>query len=67
MNFLAQNLGTITVGGVVLFIVGALIYNLVKSKRQGKSSCGCACSGCPMSGKCHEAQAENAENANNCY
>ncbi len=33
--------------------IGGAIYVLVRDKKQGKSSCGCGCSTCPMSGACH--------------
>ena len=31
----------------------AVVVNEVRKKKEGKGSCG-SCSGCPMSGKCHE-------------
>ena len=54
MDWIVQNIGSLLVGGVLLMIVGVVIYRMRKDKKAGKSSCGCNCSGCPMGGKCHE-------------
>ena len=35
-------------------IVVLIIAHLIKNKREGKSSCGCNCSGCAMKDKCHK-------------
>ncbi len=56
IEFLKNNLGTIAVLIIVLAMVAALVYKLIKDKRAGKSSCSCGCSDCPMSGKCHESE-----------
>ncbi len=53
LAWLCENIGTILICAVLLVIVAAIIANLVKNKRQGKSSCGNGCKGCPMSGSCH--------------
>ena len=34
--------------------LAAIIVNLVKNRRSGKSSCGCGCADCPMSAGCHQ-------------
>ena len=34
-------------------VVAAVIIHLIREKKRGKSSCGCHCAGCPMSGACH--------------
>ncbi len=45
-------MGTIAVGLVLLGVVGLIIRNMIKAKRQGKSvQCGCDCAHC--SGHCH--------------
>ncbi|MGI6767240.1 MAG: FeoB-associated Cys-rich membrane protein [Lentihominibacter sp.] len=49
-----MNMSTIIVTGLVALAVIAAIVHQVHKKRQGKSSCGCGCSGCSMSGFCHE-------------
>lgn len=38
---------------ILMAAVAAIILNLVKNRKQGKSSCGCSCSCCPMAGSCH--------------
>ena len=48
-----MNLGTICVCAIVLLLVGGAVFSLLRNKRNGKSSCGCGCSGCSMSGVCH--------------
>lgn len=45
-------LSIIIFSALVLAFV-AVVVNEVRKKKAGKSSCG-NCSGCPMSGKCHE-------------
>ena len=53
IDWLIANIGTITVGLVVLVVVALVIVLMVKDKKQGKSSCGNSCASCPMAGKCH--------------
>lgn len=53
LALLSENIATILICAVLLVIVAAIIVNLIKNKRQGKSSCGNGCQGCPMSGSCH--------------
>ncbi len=52
--WISQNIATIIVCIVLIAVVAAIIVNLVKNKKQGKSSCGCNCKGCAMSGSCHK-------------
>ena len=45
-------MGTIIVGMLLLSVVGLIVWNMIKAKRQGKSiQCGCDCSNCH--GNCH--------------
>ncbi|MEG0894747.1 MAG: FeoB-associated Cys-rich membrane protein [Oscillospiraceae bacterium] len=53
INWIAQNISTIIISIVLLAIVSTILFVMVKNKKKGKSSCGCACTNCPMSGKCH--------------
>lgn len=46
-------MGSYIVGGIVLVIVIMVIIYLVKSKKNGKSSCGGNCMSCPMGDGCH--------------
>ncbi len=52
-TWLAENLVTIILGLLVLAVFAAIILNWLKNRKSGKSSCGCSCAGCAMSGQCH--------------
>jgi len=56
--WLAENVGTIAVGALLIVIFGAIVMKLIKNKKEGKSSCGCGCSDCAMRGQCHPAKKE---------
>lgn len=52
-----ENMATILISGVLLLIVVAIVFFMVRNKKKGKSSCGScgnACGGCSMSGSCHK-------------
>lgn len=51
--WISANIGTIIICAVLVLIVAAIIFKLVMDKRKGKSSCGCNCAHCAMSGTCH--------------
>lgn len=53
IDWISANIGTIIVLAVLAVIVAGIIYKMVKDKKNNKSSCGCNCSGCSMSGSCH--------------
>ena len=54
MAWFIDNLGTIIVFIILVAVVGVILYNMVKNKRRGVSSCGCNCSNCPAGGSCHK-------------
>ncbi|MBQ5398180.1 MAG: FeoB-associated Cys-rich membrane protein [Ruminococcus sp.] len=56
LDWLVNNIGTIIICAVLILIVGAVIFSMVRKKMQGKSvSCNCgSCKSCAMSGKCHK-------------
>ena len=56
INFLSENIGTIVVLLILVAIVAAIIYQMRKDKKSGKSTCGGNCSGCANSGACHSCQ-----------
>jgi len=60
LAWLEANLATILVGLAVVAILTAVTLHLVRQKKQGKSSCSCGCSGCPMSGSCHGGEGEHS-------
>ena len=46
-------MGTVVVVIILVVIVGLVIWRMIKDKKAGKSTCGCSCGNCPMSGQCH--------------
>lgn len=46
-------MGTILVLTILMAVVAAIILNLLKNKKKGRSTCGCSCSACAMAGSCH--------------
>ena len=54
MIWITENLATIIVSSVLILIVALVIVSMVKRKKNGTSSCGGNCSGCPMGGTCHK-------------
>lgn len=52
-DLFAANFGTIVVSLILTGIVALIVVNLRTGKKQGKSSCGCNCAHCAMSGSCH--------------
>lgn len=58
LTWLMENMATIIISAVLIFVVAAIIVSMVRGKRKGKSSCGCGCAGCAMNGACHPAKPE---------
>ena len=54
LDWIVNNLATVIISIVLLVAIAAIIAVMAKDKKQGKSSCGCSCGNCPMSGSCHE-------------
>ena len=50
----SENIGTIIVSLILSGIVAAIIANMVKKKKQGKTTCGYGCASCAMRGACHK-------------
>jgi len=46
-------LATIIISIILAAIIGLIIYNMYRKKKQGKSTCGCGCSNCAASDICH--------------
>ena len=53
MQWIADNIGNIVIILLLILMVIGIIVKLIKDKRRGKSSCGCNCGHCAMSGMCH--------------
>jgi len=56
LQWIASNIWTMVICVVLLGIVAAIIINLVRKKRSGKSAlCDCGnCKNCAMHGSCHK-------------
>ena len=61
IEFFTANIGTIAVLLILAAILTPIAVNVVKNKKKGVSSCGCGCSTCPYSGKCHAEANKNSE------
>ncbi len=46
-------LGSWIIGLLLVGIIALIIYQIRKDKRNGKSSCGNSCGGCPNASLCH--------------
>ena len=53
LTFLSQNLSTIVVALVLIAVCAAIVVYLVRSKKQGRSTCGGTFAHCAMHGSCH--------------
>ena len=51
--WLTENIATIIICAVLIFVVAAIIIHMIKNRKKGKSSCSCGCADCPMSDSCH--------------
>ena len=54
LSWFAQNIVTIIIILFLAAVVSAIILKLVNDRKKGKTSCGCDCAHCSMSGTCHE-------------
>lgn len=53
LTWISENIATIIICVLLLAVVAAVIGKMVRDKKKGKSSCGCGCANCAMSGSCH--------------
>ena len=53
-QWIGENAGTIAASLALAGLVTWIIVRLHRDRKQGKSSCGCNCSSCPMAGSCHK-------------
>jgi hypothetical protein len=61
IKFFSANFGTIAVLLILLAVLALIAVRIIKNKKKGVSSCGCGCSTCPYSGKCHGAEKNDSE------
>ena len=52
--WLSANLANIVIILVIALAVFFVVRGMIRDKKAGKSSCGCNCGSCPMSGSCHK-------------
>ena len=48
-----MNLPTSVILAIILYLFIRIVAGEIKKKKEGKTSCGCGCSGCAMADKCH--------------
>ena len=53
LAYIVSHMGSIVVTLVLILIVAAVIFRMVRDKRSGKGGCGCGCSGCANAPYCH--------------
>lgn len=54
LAWILENISTIIICALLLVIVLSVVAGLIRNRKKGKSSCGCGCSGCPMSELCND-------------
>ena len=63
IEFSTANIGTIAVFLILAALLTLVAVKIIKDKKNGASTCGCGCSTCPYSGKCH-AEADKSPKQN---
>ena len=58
LDWIVPHIGTIAVGALLLAVFGAIVFKMIKNKKEGKTTCGCGCSGCAMREQCHPTNKE---------
>lgn len=58
------NLPTILICLLIAGCVVLVIRRMIRDRKQGKTTCGGHCAGCPMSGSCHERKVEELKKDN---
>lgn len=58
LTWIMDNMATLIISAVLIIMVAAVVASMVRSKRKGKSSCGCGCSGCAMNDACHQGKSD---------
>lgn len=53
IQWIGENIATITVGTVLVVLAGIVLFILIKRKKNGTTSCG-GCADCPMKDKCNK-------------
>ena len=53
-EWITSNIANIVIVVILLAAVGLAAGKILRDRKNGKSSCGCNCGSCPMSGSCHK-------------
>lgn len=53
LAWISENLATIIICAGLTAVVATILVSMIRNRKKGKSSCGCGCANCPMSGSCH--------------
>ena len=54
LYWIMENLGTDIVSVLLLAAIAAILVGMLRDRKNGKTSCGSGCSGCPMGDNCHQ-------------
>lgn len=55
LAWIAENIGTILILAALIAVVAGIVAGMLRDRKKGKSSCGCA--NCAMRGCCHSEKA----------
>ncbi|MBR4719809.1 MAG: FeoB-associated Cys-rich membrane protein [Lachnospiraceae bacterium] len=58
--WIAENIGTIIVSAILIAIVTAVIFKMIKDKKNGITSCGGNCTHCSMCASCKNTGSKNS-------
>ncbi|MBR7092130.1 MAG: FeoB-associated Cys-rich membrane protein [Clostridia bacterium] len=53
-EWLAQNAATIVISLILAGAAAAIIAGRIRSRKQGRTSCGCGCAHCALHDQCHK-------------
>ena len=53
-EWIKANLATLLISAALAAAVVLVIIKMIRDRKKGRTSCGCGCADCPMSGKCHK-------------
>jgi len=53
LTWMSYHLPTILICAALVAVVASILRSMIKNARNGKTSCGCGCAGCPINGSCH--------------
>ena len=61
MEYIVSNVSTIVISALLLAQTAGIVRKMRSDRKNGRSSCGCSCGGCPSVGLCHRTS-EKGEN-----